>query len=178
MDTLKDNPYKPGTSEFKEWEKGLIQAQLMDTVDRQVAISIADKRIAQLKLQLTPSQRTLALEDLINSLPKPGEVFTNFQLLVQEVNILWQETRLGPKWGGYLWLPQIVTGPNWTTKEQLYQILHHCVGVDIGMTKETELDWAIHRPLKGGIPNLQDVYKVEAMSFNIVRTTFLKFMLH
>ena len=144
---MKDNPYKPGTQEFKDFEKVLIQDQMLDTVDRQIAIGIADKRLAQLKLQITPDQRSLALTDLINNLPKPGETFTNSQLLIQEVNTIWLETKLGIQHNFYTYVPEIVNAPNWVTKEQLYRILYLCVGVDTKMLAQLYLRWAVHKPI-------------------------------
>ena len=167
---MKDNPYKPGTQEFKDFEKVLIQDQQLNTVDRQIAISIADKRLAQLKLQITPNQRSLALTDLINSLPKPGETFTNSQLLIQEVNTIWLETKLGIQHNFYTYVPEIVSAPNWVTKEQLYRILYLCVGVDIKMLALLYLRWAVNKPIN--FNKKPDEYE---LSYDQVETRFVRY---
>ena len=167
---MKDNPYKPGTQEFKDFEKVLIQNQMFDTVDRQIAINIADKRLAQLKLQITPNQRSLALDDLIKSLPKPGETFTNSQLLIQEVNTIWLKTKLGIQHNFYTYVPEIVFAPNWVTKKQLYRILYLCVGVDIKMFNQPYLRWAVDKPIN--FNKKPDEYQ---LTYDQVETRFVRY---
>jgi hypothetical protein len=165
---ISDNPYKPGTSEFRDWELNLIQHQRTDTVDRQIAISIADRRLAQLKLQVTPSQRSLALEDLLASLPKPGEEFTFTQLMIQEVNTIWAETKLGVEHMFYLWIPQVMACPDWATRPALYKILFYACGCDLSKFHGLECDWPIIKPISTKLEPENTAYCAR------VRTTFLK----
>jgi hypothetical protein len=131
---------KPGTKEHNAWIKGVvITDQLNDPTIYGPAKAIADERLAQLKntyakaVLLDPD-----IEALVNgttNVPDLQPVDPHRDLL-EEVNHVWDRTKLGPVDEFCLYVPQISNYPNFVKESQLYDILREASLKDLSEIKQ------------------------------------------
>ena len=154
-----DNPFKPGTKEFNDWNKEvLIVHQRLDGATWNAAVKAADNRLAQLKARYPVGVILDAdIDKLVNGGPEDddnlvvdltpyrkhlgrlGRINAKFQELEQYVIIN----------GMLAYMPQIDDTPDWVTDKQLYSILFKasCRNVEEVKQQHGYLFYAVTQPL-------------------------------
>lgn len=152
-----DNPFKPGTTEFNDWNRDVLMAfQRGDGPTRNAAIKVADNRLAQLKARypvgviLDPD-----IDYLVNGGPEPapeieltpyrkhigrlGRINSHFQTMEQYITI---NSMLA-------YMPQIDDAPDFVTDKQLYSILIKASQREVEEVRQQHgyMFYAVQKPL-------------------------------